>query len=51
MQFLGEEVDGALTAQKIRGETSQAYYFTPTAATLHVNSKAGSTSRKGRGSI
>ena len=48
MQFLGEVVVGALTAQRIRGETSSACNFTTTAATLHVNSKAGSTSRKGR---
>ena len=51
MEFLGEEVDGALTAQKIRGETSPASNFTPTAAALHVHSKAGSTSRKGRRSV
>ena len=31
MEFLGEEVDGALTAQNIRGETSQVSNFTPTA--------------------
>ena len=35
MEFLGEEVDGALAAQKIRGETSLASSFTPTAATRH----------------
>jgi len=34
MEFLGEEVHGALTAQKILGETSLASNFTPTAATL-----------------
>ena len=51
MEFLGEEVDGAFTAQNIRGETSPASNFTPTAATLHVNSKAGPTSRKGRRSV
>ena len=48
MEFLGEAVDGALTVQKIRGETST---LTPTAATLNVNSKAGSTSRKSRRSV
>jgi len=51
MKYLGEEVDGALTAQKIRGDTSPASNFTPTAAALHVHSKAGSTSRKGRWSV
>jgi hypothetical protein len=51
MEFLGEEVDGALTAQKIRGETSPASSFTPTAATLHVRSKSGSTTRKSRSSV
>ena len=44
MEFLGEEVDGALTAQKIRGEALPASNFTPTAATLHVRSRPGSTS-------
>jgi len=48
MEFLGEELDGALTGQKIRGETSPAFNFTPTAAILHVHSKSGSTSRKSR---
>ena len=48
MEFLGEEVDGALTAQKIRDETSPASNFTPTAATLHVRSKSGSMYRKSR---
>ena len=48
MEFLGEEVDGALTVQKIPSETSPASNFTPTAATLHVHSKSGSTSRKSR---
>ena len=43
MTFLGEEVDGALTTHKIRGETTSRYGYTPTAATLHVNQ-----SRKGR---
>jgi hypothetical protein len=45
MKFLGEEVHGALKAQKIRGETSLGSNLTPTAATLHVRSKSGSTSR------
>jgi len=48
MQFLGEKIDGALTAQKFLGETSPASNFTPMTAILHVHSKAGSTSRKGK---
>jgi hypothetical protein len=51
MEFLDEKVDGTLMAQKIRGETSPASNFTPTAATLHVHSKAGSTYRKVRRSV
>lgn len=39
MTFLNEEVDGALTASKIRGEVPSHSDFTPTAATLHVHSK------------
>jgi hypothetical protein len=39
MTFLNEEVEGALTAGKIRGEVSTHPNFTPTAATLHVHSK------------
>ena len=42
---------GALTAQKIRGEACLGYNLTPTAATLHVLSKAGSTSRRSRSSV
>ena len=51
MEFLGEELHGALTAQKIRGETSLASNLTPAAATLHVRSKTGSTSRRSRKSV
>ena len=51
MEFLSEEVHGALTAQKIRDETSLGSNLTPTAATLHVRSKAGSTSRRSRRSV
>jgi hypothetical protein len=46
-----EDVDGALTAQKIREETSPVSYFTPTAATLHVHSKPGSISRRSTRSV
>ena len=51
MEFLGEEVHGAHTAQKIRGETSLGSNLTPTTATLHVRSKSGSTSRRSRRSV
>jgi hypothetical protein len=51
MEVLGEEVHGALTAQKIRGETLLASNFTPTAPTLQVRSKSGSTSRRSRRSV
>jgi hypothetical protein len=51
MEFLGEEVHGALTAQKFRGKTSLGSNLTPTAATLHVRSKSGSTSRRSRRSV
>jgi len=48
MEFLGEEVDGALTAQKIRGETFDHPNYTPSAAALHVNSKQSKSGRKDR---
>ena len=51
MEFLGEEVHGALTAQNIRGETSLVSNFTPTAATFYVRSKSGSTSQRSRRSV
>jgi hypothetical protein len=46
MEFLGEEVDGALTAQKIRGETLDHRNYIPSAAALHVNSKQPKSERK-----
>jgi len=51
MEVLGEEVHGALTAQRIRGETTLVSNFIPTAATLHVRSKSGSTSRRSQRSV
>ena len=39
MEFLSEEVDGALIAQKIRGESTDTRTYTPSAAALHVSSK------------
>ena len=48
MEFLGEEVDGALTAQKIRGDTLDHPNYIPLAATLHVNSKRPKSERKNR---
>jgi len=47
MEFLGE-VDGALTAQKIRGETLDNPNYIPSAAALHVNSKQPRSGRKER---
>jgi hypothetical protein len=48
MEFLGEEVDGALTAQKIRGDTLDNPNFIPSAAALHVNSKQPRSGQKDR---
>ena len=45
MAFLGEEVDGALTTQKIRGEFSSLTGYTSTAATLHVHAKSGTAQK------
>jgi hypothetical protein len=39
MEFLSVEVVGALTTQKIRGESLSVYNLTPMAATLHISSK------------
>ncbi|KAJ4430640.1 hypothetical protein ANN_19230, partial [Periplaneta americana] len=44
---LGEEVDSALTTQKIRGDALSSTYI-PTTATLRVDTKTGSRSRKSR---
>ncbi|KAJ4447846.1 hypothetical protein ANN_09854 [Periplaneta americana] len=44
MEFLGEEVDGALTTQKIRGDALSSTYI-PTTATLRIDTKTGSRSR------
>ena len=46
MAFLGEEVDGALTTQKIRGDSSSLSSYTPTAATLHVHAKSAASALK-----
>jgi hypothetical protein len=51
MAFLGEEVDGVLTAQKIRGEPQCTPNFMPTAATLHINSKHAKTAWMGKREI
>jgi len=48
MEFLGEEIDGVLTAQKIRRETLDHLNYTPSAAALHVNSKQSKSGRKDR---
>jgi hypothetical protein len=46
MTFLGEEVDGALTTQKIRGESSSSSGYPSTAATLHIHAKTVGPTRK-----
>jgi len=47
MEFLGEEVDGALKDHKIRGDTLYNPTYIPSAAALHVNSKQTKSGRKG----
>jgi hypothetical protein len=39
IEFLNEEVDGALIAQKIHGESTDTPNYIPSAAALYVNSK------------
>jgi hypothetical protein len=46
MEFLSDEVDGALPAQKIQGDLSNSTSLVPTAATLHVHSKPGKSTGK-----
>jgi len=46
MEFLGEEVDEALTAQKICGETLDHPNYILSAAALHVNCKHSKSGRK-----
>jgi hypothetical protein len=48
MEFLGEEVDGALTKHKVRGETLDNPNYIPSAAALHINSKQPRSGRKER---
>jgi hypothetical protein len=48
MEFLNEEVDGALTAQKIHGETLNHPNYIPSVAALHVNSKQPRSGRNDR---
>ena len=48
MAFLGEEVDGALTTQKIRGESSSLSRYASTAATLHVHAKSLGAAQKNK---
>jgi len=48
MEFFSKEVDGALTAQKIRGETLDHPNYIPSAAALHVNSKQSKSGRRDR---
>jgi hypothetical protein len=46
MEFLGEEVDGVLTARKIRGELLDHPNYVPSAAALHVNSNRPKSGRR-----
>jgi hypothetical protein len=48
MEFLSEEVDGTLIAQKIRGESTGTSNYTPSAAALHVGSSPARPGRKDR---
>jgi hypothetical protein len=44
--FLGKEVDRTLTTHKIRDQTTSRYGYTPTAATIHVQSKSKDPARR-----
>jgi hypothetical protein len=46
MEFLSQEVDGALIAQKIRGESTDTSNYIPSTAALHVSSKQPRPRRK-----
>jgi hypothetical protein len=48
LEFLGEEVDGALTAQKICGEALDNPNYFPSAMALHVNSKQTKSGQNNR---
>jgi hypothetical protein len=48
MEFLSDEVDGALKAQKIRVESTDTSHCMPSAAALHVSSKQPRSGRKDR---
>ena len=47
MQFLDEEVQGALMAQKIRGDATPSMDFLPTAAAFYVNTKTKKSKKRG----
>jgi hypothetical protein len=46
MEYLNEEVDGALNAQKIRGESSPAPTYVPIAAAFQVSTKLRKSKRQ-----
>jgi hypothetical protein len=46
MEYLNEEVDRALNAQKIRGESSPAPTYVPTAAAFQVSTKLRKSKRQ-----
>jgi hypothetical protein len=45
-EFLGEEVDGVLTARKIRGELLDRPHYVLQATVLHVNSNQPKSGRR-----
>jgi hypothetical protein len=49
MELLGEEVDGDVTTQKIRVETSPASNFNPTAAKLQSTPRADQNLERAEG--
>jgi hypothetical protein len=46
MEFLGEEVNGVLTARKVRGELLDRPNYIPSAAALHINSNQPKSGRR-----
>lgn len=46
MEFLNEEVEGALATQKIHGDTLRTTSYLPTATAFHINSKANRTKHR-----
>ena len=49
MEFLNEEVEGSLSAQKIRGDSLSTDYLLPTTAAFHVNTRSRNHTKGRRG--